>query len=104
MYKKLRCAGEKSLGYTKGKKTVNYRSWWNNEIKQKRKERKQANKQRRKLENELERTNQDVSKMRELEKAVNVYKKKKMEAQGKIREAMQIEEEEENERTSPKEE
>ena len=43
LYKKLRCAGEKSVGYTKGIKIENYRNWWNKDIKEKRKQRKEIN-------------------------------------------------------------
>ena len=77
MYKKLRCAGEKSVGYTKGIKVAKYKDWWNKEIKDKRKQRKEANKQRRKLENELGRKKESFSKTKELQKAVKIYIKKK---------------------------
>ena len=52
IYKKLRCVGEKSIEYTKGTKREAYRNWWNNDIKEKRKQRKEANKYRRRLEND----------------------------------------------------
>ena len=43
IYKVLRWAGERSVGYTKGTRKNNYRPWWNKEIKQKRKARREAN-------------------------------------------------------------
>ena len=43
IYKVLRWAGERSVGYTKGIRKNNYRPWWNKEIKQKRKARREAN-------------------------------------------------------------
>ena len=62
MYKKMRSAGEKSVGYTKGIRKNNYRTWWNKNIKEKRKERKLANRKRRKLEIEKEKEKVNLKK------------------------------------------
>ena len=86
----MRWAGERSVGYTKGVKGNTYRPWWNNEIKQTRKERKEANKKRRKLEN---RNKTGVAlDSQEWKKAIGEYNKKKIKAQRKINEAIMKEE------------
>ena len=92
IYKKMRHAGERSVGYTKGRRRIKDRIWWNKDIKVKRKERKIANKKRRQLEIEKERKKQNFSKNQQLREAVKEYRKKKSETQNEIKEAMKKEE------------
>ena len=55
IYKVVRWADERSVGYTKGTRKNNCRPWWNKEIKQIGNARKEANRKRRQLERRKER-------------------------------------------------
>ena len=90
IYKVIRWARERSVGYTKGTIKNNYRPWWNTEIKQKRKARREANRKKRQLERRKEMGKEQN--MREIIKARNEYQKKKVEAQREINKAMMEEE------------
>ena len=79
IYKVVRWAGERSVGYTTGTKKNNYRPRWDKKIKQKRK----ANKKRRQLERRKEMGKEQN--MTEIITARNEYQKRKLEVQKEIK-------------------
>ena len=96
LQKTMRSAGEKGVGYTTGIRRSNYKSWWNNEIKQKRRERKEANRKKRKIENER-RSLKPEEITKEMNNEWNLvcreYMRRKMDTHTTINKAMQNEEE-----------
>ena len=90
LMRRLRHIGEKNIGYVNNRFCKKYRPWWNENIKNKRVERKRLNKEFRKL--KMRRTRGEAVDEVEFERAKRAYEIKKLETKVEIEKAMRTEE------------